>query len=59
MTRHALVTGAAGFIGSNLCRKLLEEGWTVTGVDDLSSGHLDLVSNLKGLKMVTGNLKER
>jgi len=52
MTRHALVTGAAGFIGSNLCRKLLEEGWTVTGVDDLSSGHLDLVSNLKGLKMV-------
>ena len=52
MTRHALVTGAAGFIGSNLCRKLLEEGWAVTGVDDLSSGHLDLVSNLKGLKMV-------
>ena len=52
MTRHALVTGAAGFIGSNLCRKLLEEGWKVTGVDDLSSGHLELVSSLKGLTMV-------
>ena len=52
MTRRALVTGAAGFIGSNLCRKLLDEGWQVTGVDDLSSGHLDLISNLKGLRMV-------
>lgn len=30
---HALVTGAAGFIGSTLCDRLLEEGWTVRGVD--------------------------
>ena len=52
MSKHALVTGAAGFIGSNLCRKLLQEGWAVTGVDDLSSGHLELVQNLKGLKMI-------
>ena len=52
MPKRALVTGAAGFIGSNLCRKLLEEGWAVTGVDDLSSGHLELVQNLKGLKMI-------
>ena len=52
MSRHALVTGAAGFIGSNLCRNLLSEGWKVTGVDDLSSGHLELVNGLKGLKMV-------
>ena len=52
MSRHALVTGAAGFIGSNLCRNLLAEGWKVTGVDDLSSGHLELVSGLKGLTMV-------
>ncbi len=52
MSKHALVTGAAGFIGSNLCRKLLEEGWKVTGVDDLSSGHLELVKELKGLRMV-------
>ena len=52
MTRHALVTGAAGFIGSNLSRRLLAEGWKVTGVDDLSSGHLELVQGLKGLKLV-------
>ena len=30
---HALVTGAAGFIGSHLVDRLLAEGYTVTGVD--------------------------
>lgn len=31
-----MVTGTAGFIGFNLARKLLEEGRTVTGVDNLN-----------------------
>ncbi len=30
---HALVTGAAGFIGSNLCEALIARGFEVTGVD--------------------------
>lgn len=38
--RPVLVTGAAGFIGSNLVRRLLEEGRRVAGVDDLSTGAL-------------------
>ncbi len=29
----ALVTGVAGFIGSNLAERLLADGWQVTGVD--------------------------
>lgn len=29
-----LVTGAAGFIGSRFCKKLLEEGFRVTGIDN-------------------------
>jgi len=33
MSGRALVTGAAGFIGSHLCDTLLDEGWRVTGLD--------------------------
>lgn len=40
---RALVTGAAGFIGSNLVNRLLDGGWEVTGVDDLSNGHAEFL----------------
>ena len=42
---RALVTGAAGFIGSTLVDRLLADGHTVVGLDDLSSGRL---ANLDG-----------
>ncbi|MFO7684942.1 MAG: NAD-dependent epimerase [Desulfobacterales bacterium] len=35
--KHALVTGAAGFIGFHLSRRLLSDGVKVTGIDDLNS----------------------
>ena len=37
-TRRVLVTGVAGFIGSNLAARLLDEGFAVRGIDDLSQG---------------------
>lgn len=41
----ALVTGAAGFIGSNLVDRLLDLGWYVDGVDNLSTGKLSFLEN--------------
>jgi len=37
---RALVTGGAGFIGSHLVDRLVDEGWDVLVVDTLVSGHL-------------------
>lgn len=36
---HVLVTGGAGFIGSNLCEALLERGDQVTCLDNFATGH--------------------
>lgn len=36
--KNVLVTGVAGFIGSNLAERLLGEGYRVIGIDDLSYG---------------------
>ena len=45
--RRALVTGGAGFIGSNLVKELVAQGWQVDVVDDMSNGHLHLLEPLK------------
>ena len=41
-----VVTGGAGFIGSHLCARLVEEGCAVVCVDNFSTGRLDNVANL-------------
>ena len=46
--KKALVTGGCGFIGSNLTKELVRQGWQVDIVDDMSNGHLEL---LEGLNM--------
>jgi UDP-glucuronate decarboxylase len=48
-TYKILVAGGAGFVGSNLCRKLTDLGNSVVCVDDLSTGRLENIKDLNKL----------
>ena len=52
--KKALVTGGAGFIGSHLCEELLQRGWQVSAIDNLSTGYK---SNIAPLLKDTKNFK--
>lgn len=55
-SKKALVTGAAGFIGSALCSRLAADGWTVWGLDNLNE-YYDVrlkQSRLQKLEGLTG-----
>ena len=45
-----IVTGGAGFIGSNLIKFLLENNQYVICIDNLSTGYLNNISNFKNKK---------
>jgi dTDP-glucose 4,6-dehydratase len=49
---RALVTGAAGFIGSHLCEVLLERGFFVVGMDNLLTGDVANIEHLFGRSFV-------
>lgn len=55
-----LVTGGAGFIGSNLCEALIEKGYNVVCLDNFATGKIEnilsLVSNPK-FKLVVGDIR--
>lgn len=45
---RVLITGAAGFIGSHLCEKFLEQGFEVIGLDNFLTGSPDNIAHLFG-----------
>src|SRR5579871_2169220 len=45
---NVLITGGAGFIGSHLAERCLNENWRVSIVDDLSTGSFHNILHLKG-----------
>ena len=53
---RVLVTGGAGFIGSHLCRALLEEGYRVRVLDDLSVGRIENVP--EGCEFLQGSITD-
>ena len=55
---RCLITGGCGFIGSNLTHALSKRGWSVDVVDDLSSGHLELLEGLN-MRVVLADLLPR
>ncbi len=58
MSRLVLVTGGAGFIGSNLVRALLERGDRVRVLDNLSTGNRTNLAGLTGdIELIEGELR--
>lgn len=56
-----LVTGAAGFIGSNLCEAILKLGYRVRALDDLSTGkqsNVDMFLDNPNYKFIRGDIKD-
>lgn len=56
-----LVTGGAGFIGSNLCEAILKLGYRVRCLDDLSTGfqkNVDLFSGNPNYEFIKGDIKD-
>jgi dTDP-glucose 4,6-dehydratase len=45
---RAVVTGAAGFLASHLCERLIERGWDVVGLDNLLTGRMQNLTGLLG-----------
>lgn len=57
--RKVLVTGGAGFIGSNLVKKLLQEGNSVTVLDSFLSGHHENLEPFPSIRIIEGDVRDR
>jgi UDP-glucose 4-epimerase len=58
LPQRVLVTGGAGFIGANLVRVLLEQGYQVTVLDNLASGVREYLEDLP-IEFIHGDILDR
>ena len=59
-SKNILVTGGAGFIGSNLCEELINLGANVTCLDNFSTGfreNLDAIKDRPNFKLIEGDIR--
>jgi len=54
--RKVLVTGGAGFIGSEVVRQLCEQNADVTALDNFASGKMEYIKGLESVKVVKGDI---
>ena len=54
----ALVTGGAGFIGSNVARLLAEDGYDVVVLDNLSTGFRENLRELRSVRFVEADVRD-
>lgn len=58
MKNHILVTGGTGYIGSHICVRLLEQGFKVTILDNLSNSSLSVIDKINELSKGDVNFVE-
>lgn len=57
--KQVLVTGGAGFIGSNLVRHLIEEGNSVTVLDNFMSGYRSNLDPFPAVRIIEGDVRDK
>jgi UDP-glucose 4-epimerase len=59
INKKVLVTGGAGFIGSNLVRALIEKGNSVTVLDNFLSGYRNNLDPFPSVKIIEGDVRDK
>jgi len=60
--KSILITGTAGFIGSNLAEELIKQGWNVIGLDNLFYGNMENLQSIMSdnhFTFIKGDIRDK